>query len=550
MLSAWQKVHSKLTVKSQTLIVILSLYFGFVLNFSFWRYVAQHLEITNFSVFVFAVSLLFFITVPLLWVFSLFVVPYVTKPVIGTFLLISSATNYLMFNLGVYIDTDMIRNVFETNVREARDLITWSGFVWVLVTGIIPFALLMVAKIEYRPFLKELKTRLIWVGLSLLVIGGFAASSYKEYASFGRNNRDVRKLLNTINYTYSTFRYFQRRFKKQQPFVHLDKDAKLTPYEDDYKTVLIFIVGETARAKNFSLDGYERNTNPLLSKQDIVYFKEVSSCGTATAVSVPCMFSNMTRAGFDADDAKNRENVLDLLQTGGYDVIWLENDDGCKGVCARVQYEDMVQTQHPKYCQKDYCWDEVLLDGLEERLKNITKDTVIVLHTMGSHGPTYYNRYPDEFKVFRPTCDTADIQNCTNEQIVNTYDNTILYTDYIISSAIDMLKKFPQFESGLIYVSDHGESLGENNVYLHGFPYKIAPAEQKEVPMIIWMSENMKREDHIDYDCLRREGHARQYTHDNLFHSLLGLMEVDSKTYDENMDLFHACRTKPLPFKK
>lgn len=548
MLSILQKL--RLTVKSQTLIVILSLYFGFVLNFSFWRYVGQHLEITNFSVFVFAVSLLFFITVPLVWVFSLLVVPYVTKPVVGTFLLVSAATNYLMFNLGVYIDTDMIRNVFETNVREARDLMTWSGFVWVFVTGVIPFMLLMAARIEYRPFLKELKTRLIWIGLSVLIIGGFAASSYKEYASFGRNNRDVRKLLNTINYTYSTFRYFQRQLKKKEPFVHIDPNAKLDPYEDDYKTVLIFIVGETARAKNFSLDGYERNTNPLLSKQDIVYFKEVSSCGTATAVSVPCMFSNMTRAGFDADDAKNRENVLDLLQNAGYDVIWLENDDGCKGVCTRVQYEDMVQTQHPKYCQKDYCHDEVLLDGLEDRLKKVTKDTVIVLHTMGSHGPTYFNRYPDEFKVFKPTCDTADIQNCTNEQIVNTYDNTILYTDYIISSAIDVLKKFPQFESGLIYVSDHGESLGENNMYLHGFPYKIAPAEQKEVPMVIWMSDNMKREDHIDYDCLRREGHVRQYTHDNLFHSLLGLMEVNSQTYDENMDLFHACRTKPLPFKK
>lgn len=156
-----------------------------------------------------------------------------------------------MFNLGVYIDTDMIRNVFETNVREARDLMTWSGFVWVFVTGVIPFMLLMAARIEYRPFLKELKTRLIWIGLSVLIIGGFAASSYKEYASFGRNNRDVRKLLNTINYTYSTFRYFQRQLKKKEPFVHIDPNAKLDPYEDDYKTVLIFIVGETARAKNF-----------------------------------------------------------------------------------------------------------------------------------------------------------------------------------------------------------------------------------------------------------------------------------------------------------
>lgn len=167
-----------------------------------------------------------------------------------------------------------------------------------------------------------------------------------------------------------------------------------------------------------------------------------------------------------------------------------------------------------------------------------------MLHTMGSRGPTYYNRYPDEFKKFTPTCDTADIQNCSQESIVNTYNNTILYTDYIVSLAIDILKKFTQYESALIYVSDHGESLGENNIYLHGLPYNIAPVKQTQVPMLVWMSKTMQKLDFINYDCLKKKAKNGTFSHDNLFSSILGLLEVDSKIYRSEMDIFKECRTK------
>jgi lipid A ethanolaminephosphotransferase len=166
---------------------------------------------------------------------------------------------------------------------------------------------------------------------------------------------------------------------------------------------------------------------------------------------------------------------------------------------------------------------------------------------MGSHGPAYFKRYTEEFKKFTPTCDTADIQTCAKEQIINTYDNTILYTDYILSSIIDAAKKSSDYKIGVLYVSDHGESLGENNIYLHGFPYKLAPKEQKQIPMILWMSESMKKYSYIDYDCLKKEAFAKHYSHDNLFHSLIGLLEIKSKVYDKNEDLFNTCRTKELP---
>ncbi|MDR0770473.1 MAG: phosphoethanolamine--lipid A transferase [Burkholderiales bacterium] len=542
----FKKLRAKLVIKSHWFILLTGLYFTFVLNCSLWRFVFDNLEITNFAVFVFALSLPFFVFVPLYVFLNLIVAPYIAKPLLIFFILVSSATNYLMYNLGVFIDSDMVRNAFETNTREAFDLVTFSGFAWVLITGMIPGTLIFMATIKYQPWKKEITKRVVCVLAALLVMGGFAATSYKEYASFGRNHHEVRKILNTVNYTYSTVRYFQRQALANRTFKRLDENALLVPFKDPHITLLVLVVGETARAKNFSLYGYEKETNPLLKKQDIIPFAQMTSCGTSTAISLPCMFSYRARTDFDATDAKYTENLLDLAQTAGYKILWLENDDGCKEVCRRVETQYMVKINNPKYCNGKYCLDEALLDGLPEIIAGLKEDTVIVLHTMGSHGPTYYERYPDSFRKFTPTCDTANIQNCTQEQVINTYDNTILYTDYIISSVIDMLKRHPEYESGLIYVSDHGESLGENNIYLHGFPYKLAPKEQTHVPMILWMSETMKRWDYVDYDCLREEASQNSYSHDNLFHSIIGLLEIKTHPYNKEYDILKDCRTKEL----
>ena len=541
-------MKTKWVIKSQWLIALLALYFGFALNLSFWRFIDAKLTLTNGWMALFAGSLLIVSFILFAWILSLTVIKPVAKYIVIPFLLISSATNYLMVTLGVFIDADMIRNVVQTNLHEATNLITVTGCAWVLLTGIIPALALARVSIQYQPFKKELAKRLLFVAVSLAIVGGFAASSYKEYVAFFRNHNEVRKLLNTINYTYGAMCYFKEEAEARRSFVWLDHHAHLAPYPDTEKTVLIFILGEAARAKNFSLQGYEREVNPLLAQQDIVYFSNMSSCGTATATSVPCIFSSAGRKSFNATDAKFTQNLLDLLSAGGYDIFWRENDQGCKGVCERVSTEDMVKSRHPAHCTNSYCLDESLMNGLEDKLRGLRKDTVIFLHTMGSHGPTYYQRYPERFKRFTPTCETADIQNCSREAIVNTYDNTIVYTDYIVSSVIDIAAKFPHLEIGVIYVSDHGESLGENNIYLHGLPYAIAPEEQKHIPFLLWMSETMKRNDHIDYDCLKNKARTQAFTHDNLFHSLLSLLEVKSVLYQPENDIFLGCRSKELPF--
>ncbi len=542
-------LQTKFSISSLRLIAALTLYFLLFLNISFWRFIWVHAEPSGWLGGLFILSIPVLLFTLLYMTFSLLVLPYVGKPIVILLLLISAGVNYLTYQFGVFIDADMIRNTFETNPGEVKDLITLRSLTWFIVLGVLPALALWRTKIHFQPFAKELLQRLKRVGILLLCLIILTPFVYKQYASFGRNNNQVRRLVIPLNYIYATFRYFQIEHQKKRPFTKLDEQAEHVPYPDEEKTVFILILGETARAMNFSLNGYPRETNPLLKKQDIVNFRHVQSAGTATAFSVPAIFSFTPRGDFDPTDAKYTENLLDLLQQTGYEILWKENDNGCKGVCQRVPNVEM-DVNDKRFCDGTYCHDEILLEGLEEYLANLKSNhAFIVLHTIGSHGPTYFRRYPDAFKKFTPTCDTEEIQTCTQEQIVNTYDNTILYTDYIVSSVIDILKKFPSYESGLMYVSDHGESLGENGMYLHGLPYSIAPKEQTSVPMIVWMSDVMKKSDHLDYECLKKEAAEKHFSHDNLSHSILSLMEVDSRVYNPKMDFFEPCRLDPLPRK-
>lgn len=528
----------KINIKSTTLICIVSLYFATVLNLSFWRYITHNIQIDSFMMLIFATSLGLFIFVPLYAIFNLLICPYVGKPVLTFLLLGSAAANYYMFADGVYIDSDMIRNIMETNSREILEHTSYSFWLYVLFSGALPAFFLQLFDIQYLQTSSEIKKRFKYIGFSLLatlVIGGIC---YKEYAIVGRNHNKVTKLVNTINYTYSFIRYCKKKASVQREFVILDHEPKLT--NSSNLKLLVLFIGETARAQNFSLNGYEKETNPLLKKQDIIYFSDVSSCGTMTAVSLPCMFSAYNRKNFDTDNAAYTQNLLDIMQTAGYKIEWIDNDNGCKGVCNRVPTENVFSK-----CADGICYDDVLLQKLASKVKNIKQNTVLVLHMIGSHGPAYYKRYPQQFARFKPDCQTADIQSCSKEKIINTYNNTILYSDYILSSAIDILKNNANKHRNdtLIYISDHGESLGENNTYLHGLPYAFAPKTQTQVPMLFWLSKNMKNE--INIKCLAQKSFAA-HSQDNFFHTVLGLAEVQSSVYDQNMDITANCRQSKL----
>lgn len=533
----------KFKLSSLLFITLVSAYFTFCLNLQFWRFTFTHLETDSIAVAVFALTLPFFIFIPLFWFFSLITVPYLAKPLIILLLLLSGASDYALQNLGIVINSDMIRNFAETTVREASDFMTADIFIYIFIFSVIPAILVWRTEIVYKPFGKELKQRLLCFVAGLLTVGLIAAASYKEYASFGRNNSEVRYYINTFNYIYAAGRYYKRSLDAKREFVTLDKTPEIQPRKTKHPRVLVLVVGETSRAANFSLYGYEQNTNPLLSQnKEITVFQHVSSCGTATAVSLPCMFAAAPRKDFDVTDAQYTQNLLDIAQSAGYDVLWLDNDDGCKKVCTRVSNTTYTHNSGEKpYCFGDYCHDDILVRGLREKLAHISKDTLIVLHTMGSHGPSYYKRYPEKFRKFTPSCDTADLQECSREEIINSYNNTIVYADYIISSVIDELKKRRNLQSGMLYVSDHGESLGEKNIYLHGLPYALAPDVQKKVPMILWLSADMEKAHNINKVCLKEKAESEQFSHDNYFHSVLRLLDIQTTAYDKKLDIFSSC---------
>ena len=313
---------------------------------------------------------------------------------------------------------------------------------------------------------------------------------------------------------------------------------------------MILVLGETARAANFSLGGYGRDTNPRLGALkkagELLYFKDVWSCGTNTQDSVPCMFSSLGKEAFRGDN-QPREGLLDVLQHSGLAVLWLDNQSGCKGACDRVPNVVTRTLKLPELCSEDECFDDVMLKDLDQRIAELDAErrahgVVIVMHQMGSHGPAYYKRSPTGHKHFMPECVSNALQECPQEQVINAFDNTIRYTDHFLGNAIEWLRaRSDHADTALIYLSDHGESLGENNLYLHGLPYSIAPDEQKHVPMAAWLSAGLQKRLRLDRHCLEDVTQAR-LTHDNLFHSMLGLLDVDTAVRNADLNFWQRCQ--------
>jgi lipid A ethanolaminephosphotransferase len=329
----------------------------------------------------------------------------------------------------------------------------------------------------------------------------------------------------------------------------LGRDAKVAALKPGEKPpLLLLVLGETARMGNFGVNGYERPTTPELAKENIVSLKGVMSCGTSTATSVPCMFSHLGKEEFESRK-NNYESLIDVLNHAGLAVLWIDNQSGCKGVCERVPQVLTKELKHPTLCKDGECFDEIMLQEIDQRIQALpaerrAKGVVIVMHQMGSHGPAYYKRVPDNFKKFQPECKSNALQECSREQVVNSFDNTILYTDYFLAQAIQWLKKSEATAApALLYVSDHGESLGENNLYLHGLPYRVAPDVQKRVPWITWLSPRFEKQSGLINTCLKNKTDTA-LTHDNYFHSVLGLMNVSSEVYQEKLDVHASCRSK------
>ena len=541
------KFTSKLQCHDSGFNLLAALFFAVVLNALFLLRAWEIIPYTRLHDYLFAASMPVVLVAAFYLVFSLLAWPWIRKPLLIVLILASAAANYFMHSFGTVIDTNMIENVFESNAQETGALMSRNYVIWMLLMGILPAALVCSVRISSRQrWWWNLLQRLAGALGAVLIILLMAVLFYKDYASLIRNNKGLVKMITPANIVSGTGHYVDQRYLQgSQALIKIGEDAKKGPLiaAEQKKTLVVLVVGETARAENFSLGGYPRDTNPQLEKQQVIYYPNASSCGTETAISVPCLFSNLPREHYDANLAHHQEGVLDVLAHAGISVLWRENDGGCKGACDRVPHTDMTQWRLPQYCHDGFCLDDVLLHRFDNYVDSLHNDGIIVLHQMGSHGPAYFQRYPAQFRRFTPTCDSNQIQDCDHQALVNTYDNSLLYTDDMLSRTIDKLKGLSdRFNVALVYLSDHGESLGEHGMYLHGAPYLFAPSQQTHIPLLLWMSPGYAAAYHVDQTCLRQQAADAAVSQDNLFHTLLGLFNIQTQQYQPQLDMIKSCQ--------
>ena len=521
------------------LILAASLFFVLFDNVSFAHHV---LAVFPFSLknAGFLLSLFFGLTAVITTVFTLLNSRYTLKPVLIFFLIVSAAAAYYMDNYNVVIDHLMIQNIVQTNRAEALDLISFKFILHILLLGVLPALLVLLVPVKEESLRQNLVGKLRNIAFSFLLLVAMILCFSRFYTSFFREHKPLRYYTNPTYYIYSVGKYFNKIFKnKNEPLRAMGTDARVVEAneKDQLKELVVVVVGEAARADHFSLNGYTRETNPLLKQENIINFSHVSSCGTSTAYSVPCMFSIYNRNEYNDKKGRTTENILDVLaHTGNISILWRDNNSDSKGVALRVPHENFKDPQKNPICIEGECRDEGMLVGLDEYIaQNKGKDILIILHQMGNHGPAYYKRYPKKFERFTPICATNELENCSREEINNTYDNALLYTDYFLSKVIQFLKKYDTSrETAMIYMSDHGESLGEMGVYLHGLPYIVAPSAQTHIGTVFWLGKEIRRE--IDIEQLKRNT-SKMYSHDNLPHTILGLFEVTSNNYNKKLDM-------------
>lgn len=443
----------------------------------------------------------------------------------------------------------MVRNFLATDPAEAQAYLSTRSVLLFLAAWLPPMLVTLAANLKKsastaRPtllrrllvFLRRLFTSIGFAAVGVALIG----LNFQAFAGAMRNDKSLRYMIAPVNVVYSGMRTIVGDSSPENngPRVAVDPSPSLA-VKPSRPAVLVVMVGETTRSASWQLAGYSRETNPQLSELQIISIPRVEACGTSTDVSLPCMMSRIGRSDYNRDRILSEEQLPSLLNRAGANVLWIDNQSGCKGACTGVS--SRATTPNPQDCPNGECGDRVFLSELKGELGKLPADrpTVLFLHMMGSHGPAYSLRSDKARKLFEPECTDADLKSCSRESVMNAYDNSVRETDYVLASLIRMLKDTSgSIDSALVYVSDHGESLGEGGLYLHGAPYWMAPKEQTEVPMVLWMNSGFEKTFGINRSKLEKNA-AGRVTHENLYHTVLGLLNVKSTTYVPTYDLTH-----------
>lgn len=471
---------------------------------------------------------------------------YVAKPLYVFAILAAAGASYFTDTYGTVINANMMENVLATNSGETGEFLTPNLLLHMAVFGILPSLLVLWVRVRHRPFGMALRRNALAATGLLAVAGLLIWPNFAEVRAAVR--RDFNAMLETLNPSGPVSAAvkvavgeFGRRNAVREPY---GRDARKGAWIRGSKrpVVAVLVVGESARGMNFSLNGYGRNTNPQLAALDVLSFRDVTACGTETSISLRCMFSGLARKEFSKAKANARESLMDVFRHAGFDVAWWDNDGGAKGIADGVAYQSYMLRNDPALCRAGTCQDDIFLGDLDRMLSSLERDTVIVLHQRGSHGPAYYLRYPETFRPFTPDCRDDDLMDCSPEEILNAYDNTIAYNDRFLARVIGLLGKHAARATGtMFYVSDHGESLGEGGIYMHGARFETAPRMQTHVPLIVWTSPGYLDLSGLDAGCARGLL-DRAYSHDNVYHTLLGMMDVETAVYRRELDMFAACR--------
>ncbi len=468
------------------------------------------------------------------------------KPMLAVLIVVAALATHFMQAWGVYLDPSMLRNALRTDVAETRELLSLQMLWHLALYAGVPLAVLW--RVQIKP--QSWGRMLAWRGAVMLVAAalfvGALLAVFQPFSSLMRNHKELRYLVTPGNVLWSAATVLAEQTRgaaKPRQAIGLDAAPGPRMAARSRPLVVVMVVGETARAANWGLSGYARQTTPQLAALPVINFPDVTTCGTNTEVSVPCMFAPVGRRDHDEARIRGSQSLLHVAARAGVAVHWRDNQSGCKGVCEGLP-SDEVSAVAPALCSNGRCLDEGLLVGLPERLAAAKGTQLLVLHMLGNHGPSYFRRYPSAMARFAPACEQDDLRLCTQQEIVNAYDNALLYTDAVLARLIGQLQAASgTVDSVVLYASDHGESLGENNLFLHGLPYLIAPDTQKRVPMVMWLSDGLRQgAEAVDAACLRQRA-AQPAAHDHLFHTLLGLLDVKTALYEPAWDLLHACRT-------
>lgn len=518
----------KKSIKLDILILLVSLIFTIIYNGMYFRLVGRA-YLDNLPVFISFSLMLFFAST---FVLSILCYRYSAKFILIFCFLVASLTSYFSLSFGLTINQYVLLSAMHTNAEEVREVLNYKVVLYFIIFGLLPSIVIYRLKIDYKiKYIFKIFKFQSLVFILLIFVNFFIFSHEYEYVS--RYNKQIKTAVNPYYQIFLAVRLIRKDIIYANiKHIGILKEAVEARTTKEHK-LLIVVVGESSRYDRWSLNGYKRETNPLLSKEGVISLS-MYSCGTYTLYSVPCMFSEFGRKNYSYKKGIVYESIVDRISELGIYTFWLNTYFTSNQVAMHSNFKTV--TSNVIYKNGDsFEYDEELLKGLNKIVtKGDGKDILIVLHTVGSHY-NYFNRYPKKFEKYKPICKKRIMSSCNLKYLENGYDNTILYTDYFLYKTIEFLKKHGnKYISAMVYLSDHGESLGEYGMFAHMAPYATSPVAQRHIPAILWFNKDAKKH----FINMAKIDRKKRYSHDYLFHTILGFFQVKTRLYKPNLDIF------------